>query len=107
LEILDRGISTVTFKENLFLKKAKILIQLQRFSEAESLLAKVRQQHGLKSWIESIEFYCKIGNYKEAWKLCETIYKREKDEKVFELAYRIQKKVGKYEDCRAILEKGV
>lgn len=35
--------------------------------------------YGLKSWVESIEFYWRTGNYKEAWKLCEIIYKKEKD----------------------------
>ena len=51
--------------------------------------------------------YTKHRNYPEAWRLYEIIYKKEKHEEVFVLAYTIQKHIGRYEDCRSILEKGV
>jgi hypothetical protein len=43
-----------------------------------------------------------------AWKLCASVFKEKiKNEEIWELAVRIKKKIGSYEECKNLGERAV
>lgn len=58
--------------------------------------------------VSSIWFEYRERRYPDAWEICSKVFKNfPKTEEIWELAIRIKMKIGTYEECKKLVDKGV